>query len=187
MEVELLQLAWLKPEEVSSSAGKIHCISPDAPILLRNGKSVRLSYLNTNAPQIGATKKPWVRPHNPRVSDPPTLHPTLSSWLRNMNILSTLIDRLHDLATNAPQDHQAQLKRQVIALRTAFKKQQERCIAFLHLTGEYADRYLEDIAEEIQRQSSFLDALERRLDMAKICVNKSIICESLTRTGHWIA
>jgi hypothetical protein len=119
------------------------------------------------APQIGATKKPRVRPHDPRGSDPGKLHPTLSSWLRNMNTLSTLIDRLHELATSAPQEHQAQLKRQVIALRTAFKKQQERCIAFLQLTGEYADRYLEDIDEEIQRQSSFLDALKRRLDMAK--------------------
>jgi hypothetical protein len=105
--------------------------------------------------------------NDPRAPDPNKLHPTLSSWLRNMNTFSTTIDRLQELATTASQEHQPQLKRQVSALRTAFKKQQERYIAFLQLTKEYADRFLLDITEEIQRQSSFLDALERRLDMAK--------------------
>jgi hypothetical protein len=84
-----------------------------------------------------------------------------------MNTFSRLIDRLQELAIAASQEHQPQLKRQVTALRTAFTKQQERYIAFLQLTKEYADRFLLDITEEIQRQSSFLDTLERRLDMAK--------------------
>ncbi|KAI0248448.1 hypothetical protein BJV78DRAFT_1235937 [Lactifluus subvellereus] len=85
----------------------------------------------------------------------------------NMNTHSSLIDQLHELATAAPQEHQPRLKRQVIALRTALKRQQERYIAFLQLTEEYADKFLSDITEEIQQQSSFLTALERRLAMAK--------------------
>jgi hypothetical protein len=96
-----------------------------------------------------------------------TLQPTFSSWLKNINALSALINRLSELAATAPQEHRAQLNRQIAALRTGFKKQQERCISFLQLTREYADRFLSDISEEIQQQSSFLDALERRLDMAK--------------------
>lgn len=91
-----------------------------------------------------------------------------------MNALSTLINRLSDLATTAPQEHRPQLNRQVAALRAGFKKQQERCIAFLQLTNEYADRFLTDISDEIQQQSSFLDALEKRLDMAKTLRQEAI-------------
>lgn len=36
----------------------------------------------------------------------------------------------------------------------------------MQLTKEYADRFLSDISEEIQQQSSFLEALERRVNMA---------------------
>jgi len=96
-----------------------------------------------------------------------TLHPTFLSWLKNLNTLSTLINRLSELAAAAPQEYQLQLNHQVAALRAGFKKQQERCISFLQLVGEYAYRFLSDIAEEILQQSSFLDALKRRLDMAK--------------------
>lgn len=90
-----------------------------------------------------------------------------SSWLRNINRLAALISRLEDLAATAPPEYRSQLRRQVAALRASFRKQQERCVAFLRLTERYADRFLSDISEEIQQQSSFLDALERRLDMAK--------------------
>ncbi|KAI0298320.1 hypothetical protein BC826DRAFT_1184463 [Russula brevipes] len=107
------------------------------------------------------------RTHGKQRGDENTIHPTFSSWLRNINALSTLINRLCDLARTAPRDTQPQLHRQVAVLRAGFKKQQERCIAFLQLTEEYADRFLSDISEEIQQQSSFLEALERRLDMAK--------------------
>jgi hypothetical protein len=95
-----------------------------------------------------------------------TMHPTFSSWLKNMNALSTLINRLSELAATAPHEYRPQLKRQVAVLRAGFKKQQGRCVSFLQLTEEYADRFLSDISEEIQQQSSFLDALEKRLDMA---------------------
>ncbi|KAH9961539.1 hypothetical protein BC827DRAFT_1267541 [Russula dissimulans] len=105
-------------------------------------------------------------PQCPRT--PPTmLHPTLSSWLENMNKLKDLIDRLQELASAAPSDHRPQLQRQVAMLRATFKKQQERCIEFLRLSEEYANRYLLDISAEIQQQSSFLEMLEKRLDMAK--------------------
>jgi hypothetical protein len=107
------------------------------------------------------------RTHGRQRGDENTVHPTFSSWLRNINVLSALINRLCDLARTAPLETQPQLHRQVAVLRAGFKRQQERCIAFLQLTEEYADRFLSDISEEIQQQTSFLEALERRLDMAR--------------------
>ena len=106
------------------------------------------------------------------IPSPPTfflgvMDPTLSSWLKNMNKLSSLIDRLGGLASSAPEKHRSQLSRKVATLRATFKKQQERCIDFLQLSEEYADKYLLDISTEIRQQSSFLDMLEKRLDMAK--------------------
>jgi len=95
------------------------------------------------------------------------MDPTLSSWLKNMNKLSSLIDRLEELASSAPEELRSQLSRQVTMLRATFKKQQERCIDFLQLSEEYADKYLLNISAEIRQQSSFLDMLEKRLDMAK--------------------
>ncbi|KAH9961522.1 hypothetical protein BC827DRAFT_323669 [Russula dissimulans] len=102
------------------------------------------------------------------------LHPTLSSWLKNMNKLSDLIDHLQELASAAPSDHRPQLHRQVAKLRATFKKQQERCIEFLRLSEEYANRYLLDISAEIQQQSSFLEMLEKRLNMAKTLHSRAV-------------
>jgi cell fate (sporulation/competence/biofilm development) regulator YmcA (YheA/YmcA/DUF963 family) len=84
-----------------------------------------------------------------------------------MNKLSSLIDRLDELASFAPAEHQSQLSRKVATLRATFKKQQERCIGFLQLSEEYADKCLLDISAEIRQQSSFLDVLEKRLDTAQ--------------------
>src|SRR5712671_92952 len=98
---------------------------------------------------------------------PNMLHPTLSTWLKNMNKLSDLIDHLQELASTAPSGHRPQLLRQVAKLRATFKRQQERCIEFLRLSEEYANRYLLDISAEIQQQSSFLDMLKERVNMAK--------------------
>ena len=95
------------------------------------------------------------------------MHPTLSSWLKNMEKLSSLIDHLQELASATPLDLRHQLYRQVDSLRTAFKRQQQRYFDFLQLTEEYADRYLLDISTEIEQQSSFLEKLEKRLEMAK--------------------
>lgn len=96
------------------------------------------------------------------------MDPTLSSWLKNMKKLSSLIDCLEELASSAPEEHQSRLSRNVETLvRATFKKQQERCIDFLQLSEEYADKYLLNISAEIRQQSSFLDMLEKRLDMAK--------------------
>src|SRR5579863_3942493 len=97
----------------------------------------------------------------------PSLHPTFLSWARNLKRLSALIDRLFKLAATAPQEHRSQLIRQVAVLRKDSNKQQKRYSAFLRLTKKYGDRFLSDISEEIQQQSSFLDVLEKRLDMAK--------------------
>ena len=113
------------------------------------------------------------RPPNPP-RPPESLHPTLSSWLKNMNKLSDLIDRLRGLASAASAAHRPRLYRQVDTLRATFKRQQERCIEFLRLTDEYAHRYLLDISAEIQQQRSFLDMLEKRLDMAKTLYERAV-------------
>ena len=113
------------------------------------------------------------RPPNPP-RPPERLHPTLSSWLKNMNKHSDLVDHLQELASAAPMGHSPRLHRQVATLRTTFRRQQERCIEFLRLTEEYANRYLLDISAEIQQQSSFLDMLEKRLDMAKTLYGQAI-------------
>jgi hypothetical protein len=93
--------------------------------------------------------------------------PTRSSWLKNINKLSSLIDALEELASSASEEYRSQLLGQVATLRAAFKKQQERYIDFLQLSEEYADKYLLNISDEIRQQSSFLDMLEKRLAMAK--------------------
>jgi len=114
---------------------------------------------------------PFLPRNRPILLPPPSardeMDPTLSCWLRNMNKLSSLIDRLEELASSAPEKHRSQLSRKVATLRATFKKQQERCINFLQLSEEYADKYLRDISGEIRQQTSFLDMLEKRLDMAK--------------------
>ena len=48
-----------------------------------------------------------------------------------------------------------------------FKKQQRRCIEFLQLSEDYANKYLLDIDGEIRQQSALLDNLEERLEAAK--------------------
>ncbi len=92
-----------------------------------------------------------------------------------MNRLSTLIDRLSELADTASVEHRPELIRQVTDLCTDFNRQQERYAAFLQLMKEYADRFLSDISEKIQQQSFFLDALEKWLDMAK-CLHEKVVC-----------
>ena len=101
------------------------------------------------------------------LTPPDNLHPSLSCWIKNMNQLSSLIDRLHKLASAAPAEHRSQLLRQVVALRAMFKRQQERFIRFLQLSEEFADKYLLDISADIQQQSTVLNNLEERLEAAK--------------------
>jgi hypothetical protein len=84
-----------------------------------------------------------------------------------MNKLSSLIDRLHELAASAPAEYRSRLSNQVAALRAMSKKQKEHFTEFLQLSEEYANRYLDDISAEIQQQRSFLDKLEGRLEAAK--------------------
>jgi hypothetical protein len=83
-----------------------------------------------------------------------------------MNKLDGLINRLQELASSAPPDHRPQLLNKVAALRTRFKRQQERLIEFLQLSEEYANKYLLDISAKIQQQSTILDNLEARLEAA---------------------
>ena len=104
---------------------------------------------------------------SPHILAPPDkLHPSLSCWIKNMNKLSTLIDRLHGLASAAPAEHQSQLLRQVVALRAMFKRQQERFIEFLQLSEEFANKYLLDISAEVQQRRAILNNLEERLEAA---------------------
>ena len=83
-----------------------------------------------------------------------------------MNKLSSLIDRLQELASSARAEQRTPLLRQVVALRETSKKQQEHFMEFLQLSEEYANKYLLDISAEIQQQSSFLEKLEGRLEAA---------------------
>jgi len=84
-----------------------------------------------------------------------------------MSRLSTLIHRLSEVAITAPPERRRQLIRQAAALRSDFKRQQKRFVAFMQLSKRYADRFVLDVSEEIQQQTSFLDAVEKRLEKAK--------------------
>ena len=84
-----------------------------------------------------------------------------------MNKLSSLTDRLQELASSAPPEHQCQLVKHVLALRATSQKQKEHFMEFLELSEGYANKYLLDISSEIQQQSSFLDKLKERLEVAE--------------------
>ncbi|KAI0293250.1 hypothetical protein BC826DRAFT_391213 [Russula brevipes] len=114
---------------------------------------------------------------------PERLHPMLSSWLKDMNKLSRLIIRLQELASAAPFNHRLQLTRQVGELQAVFKRQQDRCVEFLQLSEAYAYRYLLDISAEIRRQSSFLEMLEKRVDMTKTLRDKAVDLQRSYESG----
>ena len=100
-----------------------------------------------------------------------------------MNKLSSLIDRLQELASSAPEEHRSQLLRQVVALRATSKKQKEHFTEFLQLSEEYANRYLLDISVEIKQQGSFLEKLEGRLDAAKKLRGEAVDLKKLYESG----
>ena len=100
-----------------------------------------------------------------------------------MKKLSSLIDRLQELASSAPTEHQSQLLRQVKVLHATSKKQQEQFIDFLQLSEEYANKYLLDIDTFIQQQSSFLAELERRLEAAKKLRGEAAELQMLYESG----
>ncbi|KAI9457136.1 hypothetical protein F5148DRAFT_1223008 [Russula earlei] len=140
-------------------------------------------YHRTNPAPAPALAPAPVHTPTPPVGGPDMLHPTLSTWLKNMNKLSDLIDRLEELASAAHSDHKPQLQGQVAKLRATFKRQQERCVEFLRLSEEYANQYLLDISDEIQQQSSFLDMLEKRLDMAKTLRGQAVHLQKSYESG----
>ena len=111
------------------------------------------------------------------------LHPTLSSWLKNINKLDNLINRLRELASSAPTDYRSQLLNKVAALRTTFRKQQERCTEFLQLSEDYANKYLLDIDAEIRQQSTLLDNLEERLEAANKLHGDAVHLQVLYESG----
>ncbi|KAN0113635.1 hypothetical protein V8E52_007561 [Russula decolorans] len=119
-----------------------------------------------------------------RIPAPPDkLHPTLSCWIKNMKKLSSLINRLKELASSAPTEHQSHLLRQVKALRATSKKQQQQFMDFLQLSEEYANEYLLDIDVYIQQQSSFLAKLEGRLEAAKELRGEATKLQMLYESG----
>ena len=71
----------------------------------------------------------------------------------------------------------------MVGLRTTFKKQQERCIEFLRLSGDYADKYLLDIDAEIQQQGTLLGNLEERLEAAKNLQGDAVDLQNLYESG----
>jgi hypothetical protein len=100
-----------------------------------------------------------------------------------MKKFSNLIDRLRELATSAPTEHQSQLLRQVKILRAMSNSQQEQFMEFLQLSEEYANEYLLDIDAYIQQQSSFLAKLERRLEAAKTLRGEAAELQMLYESG----
>ena len=119
-----------------------------------------------------------------RIPTPPDkLQPTLSLWVKNMNRLCSLIDRLQELASFAPAEYQSRLLKQVAALRTTSKEQKERFMEFLQLSEDYANQYLFVISTEIRQQSSFLEKLERRLEAAKKLHGEAIDLKRLYESG----
>jgi hypothetical protein len=71
----------------------------------------------------------------------------------------------------------------VAGLRATFKKQQERCIEFLQLSEDYANKYLLDIDAEIRQQSTLLDNLEERLEAAKKLHGDAVDLQMLYESG----
>ncbi len=100
-----------------------------------------------------------------------------------MNKLSSLINRLQELASSTPVEHQSQLMRQVVGLRTASKKQKEHFMEFLQLREEYANKYLLNIDAEIQQQSDVLDKLEGRLEAAEKLRGEAAELQTLYESG----
>ncbi|KAF8486437.1 hypothetical protein DFH94DRAFT_184077 [Russula ochroleuca] len=117
------------------------------------------------------------------LTPPKKLHPTLSCWIKNMNKLSSLIDRLQELASSAPAEHRSRLSNHVVALCATSKKQQEHFMEFLRLSEEYANRYLLDISAEIQQQSTVLDNLEKRLETAKKLRGEAVDLQRFYESG----
>ena len=100
-----------------------------------------------------------------------------------MDKLSSLIDRLQELASSAPPEHRSQLLNQVVALRTTSDKQKEHFMEFLQLSEEYANKYLLDISAEIQQQSSFLDKLKERLEAAEKLRGEAVDLQKFYESG----
>jgi hypothetical protein len=119
-----------------------------------------------------------------RVLIPPNkLQPTLSTWIKYMNKLSSLIGRLQELTSFAPAEHRPRLSNQVVALRVTLKRQREHFIEFLQLSEEYADKYLLDISSEIQQQSAVLENLQERLEAAEKLRGEAVNLEMLYESG----
>ena len=165
-----------------------------APALQDKPTSDQMYELSTEDQQyLKATSAPssFTREHVPTsqlsplriLTSPDKLHATLLCWIKNMNKLSSLIDRLHELASSAPAEHRSQLSDQVAALRATSEKQQEHYMEFLQLSEEYANRYLLDISAEIEQQSSFLDKLEGRLETAKKLREEVVDLQTLYVSG----
>jgi hypothetical protein len=100
-----------------------------------------------------------------------------------MKKLSSLIDRLQELASSVPTENQSRLLSQVKTLRATSEKQQEQFMDFLQLSEEYANEYLLDIDAYLQQQSSFLAKLERRLEAAKKLRGEAAELQMLYESG----
>jgi hypothetical protein len=75
----------------------------------------------------------------------------------------------------------------VSALQATFEKQRQRCIEFLQLSKDYANKYLLDIDDEIRHQSTLLENLEERLEAAKKLHGDAIDLQKLYESGTIVA
>jgi hypothetical protein len=93
------------------------------------------------------------------------LYSTISSLRGHMSKLSSFMDQLSEHIPEKPE-----LRVQLDIARQEFKWQQKRYAKFLRLTKKYADRFFLDVTEEV----SFLDAQEKRLEMARDLHNQTV-------------
>jgi hypothetical protein len=156
-------------------------LQEEAPIELSASSSEELARDRRNH---HVTLSDVVEQLHSRIQPPPDkLHPTLSSWLNNITKLEGLINRLQDLASSAAIEHRPQLLNKVAALRETFKEQEERCIKFLQLSEDYANKYLRDIDAEVRQQRALLDNLEERLEAAKKLHGDAVDLQMLYESG----
>jgi hypothetical protein len=182
------QFQYSPSNTVKSRPSPQECVPTSPPVPPGKLLSDRVRKISTDDPQcvdVISTPSSLAQEYVPtsqsspsRIRPPPDkFHPTLSSWLKNINKLDNLINGLRELASSAPAECRSQLLNKVAALHATFKRQQERFNEFLQLSEEYANKYLLDISVEIRRQRTVLDYLEKRLEAAKKLHGEAVILQ----------
>ncbi|KAH9983592.1 hypothetical protein BJV77DRAFT_286297 [Russula vinacea] len=111
---------------------------------------------------------------------PYKLHTTLSTWIKNMNTLTSLIDRLQELTSFVPAEHRSRLSNQVVALRVTSKRQREQFIEFLQLSEEYADKYYSTSPPRFNNKALFWTICKNAWKLQRSYVERRLVCKCCT-------